>query len=293
MMDLANGVVPGCALPEGGRGEMAGFMDHCNARSALLLRASSYSVLGLSLAGLASFGCARAPDQITDAGPAFSFPDLSSLFDSGAGDASEVQPKDDGSLSAQAPSDAAQHQDAETPAPQDGGSQTQGAADGSQADASPSVSKDAEVADAGPVSECRPGTYAGTFKGQIKAKILGIELPLSIKINGDISIDAQTSDPSSSDLVIQNGSISGEDADGNPVQAEVTGSLNCNSKQLENGTLTNGVYTRTAIGQTVTFSGTVTATYQPGDPPSVAGNWKTESGFEAGSGTFQATWQAP
>jgi hypothetical protein len=149
---------------------------------------------------------------------------------------------------------------------------------------------DAGALDSGspPTSDCKPGTYEGTFEGEIQ--ILGF---ISLPIDGEISIGIHTSS-AGDDLVIENGTIEGEDQDGNPVHAEVEGTLQCATKKLVGGRLLNGTYTRTGLNMTVNFQGTADATYTPGDSPSVSGTWQTTGGLvERGSGTFEATFAGP
>ena len=137
-------------------------------------------------------------------------------------------------------------------------------------------------------STCFAGVYTGTFEGEIK--VLGF---ISLPIEGEIAITVATSDSGDS-LTIEDGEIMGEDQDGNPIQAEVSGSMNCVTNRLENGKLLNGVYTRTGLGMTVEFEGTADATYEPGDQPSLSGTWKTNGGpIEQGMGTFGAKFQLP
>jgi hypothetical protein len=110
---------------------------------------------------------------------------------------------------------------------------------------------------------------------------------VNIDIKGDISIDALSA-AEGDVLTIDHGKVTGTDTDGNPVTADVTGTLDCRTKQLMNGALTNGVYTRKIINQTVNFSGSAQAVYNPGNPPSVNGVWQTSGGVEMGNGTFNA-----
>jgi hypothetical protein len=139
-------------------------------------------------------------------------------------------------------------------------------------------------ADSGPPvsTECQPGTYVGSFSGKITALFV-----VNINITGDISIDALTA-AGGDVLTIDHGKVTGSDSDGNPVTADVTGTLDCATKQLMNGALSNGVYTRKIINQTVNFAGTVQAVYAPGNPPAVSGVWQTSGGVEMGSGNFNA-----
>jgi hypothetical protein len=130
--------------------------------------------------------------------------------------------------------------------------------------------------------ECKAGTYVGTFSGRITALFV-----VNIDIKGDISIDALSAGGGDV-LTIDHGKITGTDTEGNPVTADVTGTLDCKTKQLMNGALSNGVYVRKLINQTVKFQGTAQAVYAPGDPPTVNGVWQTSGGIEMGSGTFTA-----
>ncbi len=139
-----------------------------------------------------------------------------------------------------------------------------------------------------PAPTCLPGTYDGTFEGTIT--LLGV---IPLPINGQIAIHVE-SNATGDRLTIDNGSISGEDQDGNTVKADVTGTLNCATNKLENGTLANGEYKRKSLGTTVKFTGVVTANYMPGEKPTMAGTWKTDGGaFENGEGTFQAKFANP
>jgi hypothetical protein len=147
-------------------------------------------------------------------------------------------------------------------------------------DDGPAPEEDAAVM---PVSECKAGTYRGTFNGNIAAFFI-----INIPISGTIAIDVITSGDDPEMLVIDNGKVVGTDDDGNPVNADVFGMLRCSTKTLEGGELRNGVYVRQSINQTVNFSGTVQAVYHAGDPPSVSGTWSTQGGVESGSGPFNA-----
>jgi hypothetical protein len=148
------------------------------------------------------------------------------------------------------------------------------------------VSRDASASerDAGarPEPECKPGTYVGTFSGNISAFFI-VNLPIA----GTLRITALTASQGD-DLVIDTGRIEGQDQDGNPVSADVRGVVRCATKQLEGGELDNGMYTRRSVGQTVRFDGTAQATYRPGDIPIVEGTWMTRGGIESGAGSFSA-----
>jgi hypothetical protein len=144
----------------------------------------------------------------------------------------------------------------------------------------------------GPVDaglSCVPGTYKGVFAGDISA-LLGI---IKREVSGTISIDIALSG-SASRLEIRNGTLSGKDSMGFPVRAVVSGTLNCETKRLENGRLTEGVYEGndpiTNRPSTTQFSGTCTANYTT-DPPSASGGWDVQNrlGTRGGEGTWSAT----
>jgi hypothetical protein len=159
----------------------------------------------------------------------------------------------------------------------DSGTTTPPADAGTAADASTPVK---------PASECVPGTYKGSFSGQVSFIPSLFGSLLSVDITGAITINMGTN-TSGNQLVISDGSVTGNDQDGRPITAVVTGTLDCVTKKLLNGKLTNGKYVRSS-SNTVEFSGTVTADYSP-NPPSAAGAWKTSGGFlEGGGGSWSA-----
>jgi hypothetical protein len=166
--------------------------------------------------------------------------------------------------------------DAAVPAT-DSGTTTPSADAGTATDASTPVK---------PTSECVPGTYKGAFSGQVSFIPSLFGSLLSVDITGAITISMGTN-TSGNQLVISDGSVTGKDQDGRPITAVVTGTLDCVTKKLLNGKLTNGKYVRSS-SNTVEFSGTVTADYSP-NPPSAAGAWKTSGGFlEGGGGSWSA-----
>lgn len=161
--------------------------------------------------------------------------------------------------------------------------------DGSEAGPDADATTDAEPE---PVSRCVPGVYRGTFEGELRVRILLLELNL-FDIAGEIEITAEAAGADADRLQIQNGRIEGADQDGNPVQADVSGTLDCGTLQLEDGTLTNGLYVREAFDMEVEFEGTVEATYEPGETPRVVGTWSAQGERESGDGTFEAALEPP
>lgn len=141
------------------------------------------------------------------------------------------------------------------------------------------------AADAG--AACVAGTYEGVFAGTVQFLPTPLGALLDVDIEGSLEITVEA-DALGSVLVARNGKVRGSDQDGNPVEADLTGSLDCASKKLVNGKLVNGQYTRGGF-ITTSFSGTVEGAYVA-DPPSASGTWKTSAGFlEGGGGTWSAT----
>jgi len=156
------------------------------------------------------------------------------------------------------------------------------------ADAAPPV-QDAARPDAG---ACLPGRYSGAFAGEITA-LFGF---VRIDITGTISIEIAAAG-SADQLPIKNGKLDGKDQDGNPITGLVGGTLNCTSRKLESGRITEGTYNRSdpILGgppTTVRFSGTVTGNYS-NSPPSAQGKWEVqnENGLSAGTGSWSVTLQ--
>jgi len=238
-----------------------------------LFRAGRAAASCLVAAG-ALLACARTAEdpgrflpaeQVTD-DPEVVLPDASAMSDAGPLGEAGAAPDAGAAVDAGADAGAAPGSDA-------------GAADGGSA---PDA---ATYSDAGPASECVPGTYKGAFSGQVNFLPIAFGGLLGVDITGTISISIEA-DAKGALLTAKNGTVEGTDQDGNPVRAQVTGTLDCATKKLQNGKLVNGTYVRT--GTTVSFSGTVTADYSP-NPPSATGTWKTSGGLlEGGNGVWSA-----
>jgi len=164
-------------------------------------------------------------------------------------------------------------------------------------DAGPPPAPDAGtpvVPDAGRVG-CLPGTYKGGFEGEISA-LLGL---IRIDVAGEMTIDVELSG-SGDRLTIRNGLLQGTDTseDKNPLFARISGVLNCATKKLENGVISDGTYNRVdplrpgSQPTTTTFSGTATGSYST-NPPAAVGTWtvKNGSGTRTSMGTFNVTLQ--
>jgi hypothetical protein len=140
------------------------------------------------------------------------------------------------------------------------------------------------IADAAPVraSDCKPGTYSGTFV--LNVGFLGIN---SLTLMGNLSITLVANKPSaqfgefnSGILTVAPGAMfSAKDNLGDVLFADIAGQLDCGSRMFV-GTLSNGGYyvfgNDAASGM---LDGTMSAPYDPGEagPPTL------------GSGTFTFT----
>jgi len=138
----------------------------------------------------------------------------------------------------------------------------------------------------GPPAVCRPGTYAGVFAGELRA-LLGIA---RVEISGALRFALPTA--GGGKLALQSGLLSGRDSEGNPINATISGTLNCVTGQIEGGRLTGGTYTRpdpVLRGRTTTaqFTGVTVGTFSD-DPPSAKGSWALDPDRSARSGS--GTW---
>lgn len=154
----------------------------------------------------------------------------------------------------------------------------------------PAEPVDAGAHDAGKVG-CLPGTYVGSFEGEISA-LLGA---IRIEVAGDITIDVELSGTVDR-LTVRKGVLQGTDtsADKNPLFARIGGVLNCATKKLERGTITDGTYNRVdpiwgGPPTTTTFSGTIAGIYST-NPPAAVGTWMVENA--TGTRQSMGTWNA-
>lgn len=136
---------------------------------------------------------------------------------------------------------------------------------------------------------CVPGTYRGVFEGDITA-LLG---HVHIRISGDLLIDL-TGAVGATQLEVRNGRLQGTDQSGNPIEARVTGRVDCRTLQLTGGLLSSGSYRRRdpiwgGPAVTIGFRGVATGTFFD-DPASAIGRWEVvnERGTRSGSGTWTA-----
>ncbi len=211
--------------------------------------------------------------------------------DDGAGDDAEAdlpdEQSDDDTISGQ---DAGTRQDAG--ADRDGASQLvvppgkDAAVDaGSDAaalvDAAADAAQDASTAvvDAGP--PCTPGIYAGQFQGSLSG-------PLTFgraDVTGAVTLQV-TSASAGRTLQIQSGALDGVDDKGNAFVAKITGTIDCGTRQLVNGTITNGDYKQLLLH--TAFIGVASASYSSN--PALMGQMQFQNLFGQSGGS--ASWSA-
>ena len=137
-------------------------------------------------------------------------------------------------------------------------------------------------------SRCVAGRYVGTFSGELRA-LNGI---VRIDVVGVIRFELPSAEGGS--LTVRAGTIEGKDADGHPMQAIVSGVLNCTTGELDNGRITAGTYTRpdpVLRNRTTTarFAGVMRAKFTAGERPTGEGTWDVDSerSTRNGNGTFE------
>lgn len=139
----------------------------------------------------------------------------------------------------------------------------------------------AEAGAEAPAVACLPGSYRGEINGEITSSFS------RERIAGTIEIDLVGAGDT---LEVASGTIRGTDQDGNALTAKVTGFLDCRTQRLEQGALSDGLYTRpSSLVSTIHFAGDVAATYSS-QPAALQGTWTLESalGTRSGSGRFTA-----
>jgi hypothetical protein len=175
--------------------------------------------------------------------------------------------------------DASAPRDAGTTPAKDAGQDKPDAAAAADAATSTPV-KDAAVDAGTAVATCTAGTYAGMFSVDISGGLSRdtFEGTVTLQLTG-------TGD----NLKVQTGSLNGKDAAGNPLTAKVSGSLNCLTKKLEGGTVSDGVFEQRGLISTVRFSGTMAASFAT-ETSALQGTWTLESSLKtrSGSGRFTA-----
>lgn len=241
----------------------------------------------------APFGSSGSRDIRTrnagDASAAGGAGDAGDADDAGdAGDAGGLMSGDAGDASARPSTASADGRDAGSTQDDAGSIQDDAAVPASVRDAGlVTPTRDGGTAAAsGASARCQAGVYAGVFSGQIQALLGVVRLGISGTVRVEVAAGA-----TSGVIEVQNGTLDGTDAEGNPIRARLSARLNCAEKQLENGRITDGVYTRVdpiwRVPLRAHFVGTVAGRYGA-SPPSVAGSWEVFSDLfgRSGGGTF-------
>jgi hypothetical protein len=125
--------------------------------------------------------------------------------------------------------------------------------------------------------ECMPGIYEGTFEGPVTFAV-GSFNNVSGTLRAELVLDA-----SGDALQVRDGLMTGKDSTGVGMSAGWTGTVNCASKQLENGRHEHGAWENGS-----TFTGTLEGTYAIA-PYVVSGTWKVQSEqipLAGGNGTW-------
>jgi hypothetical protein len=129
------------------------------------------------------------------------------------------------------------------------------------------------IADSAPVraaSDCKPGTYVGTF-----VMMVGYAGVTTLTLKGPLSITLEANKPSPHPGEFNSGTLTvapgaqfrGTDNLGDVITADLSGQLNCGTRMFV-GTLTNGV--ADVFGSdaaTVSVDGSMAATYDPSATP--------------------------
>lgn len=135
------------------------------------------------------------------------------------------------------------------------------------------------VVDAGP--PCTPGTYAGSFEGELNGLLAFIRADVSGEITLQVTLAS-----SGRALQIQSGSLDGVDQNGDPFVASVSGSIDCTTRQLLNGTILDGEYGRFLLRKS--FRGVASANYSSN--PALMGQLEFQNALGGSGGS--ATWSA-
>jgi hypothetical protein len=134
-----------------------------------------------------------------------------------------------------------------------------------------------------PVPHCREGIYAGTFSGMIQ--VFGLSLST---VTGTLSTQLRLN-PAGTYLELRDARVIGVDQDGNTLTVDLSGNINCMSNELEDGTLTNGVFHNVASNGDTPFVGEAQGTYSS-DPHSVVGTFTVQATDFISLLTGRGTW---
>jgi hypothetical protein len=139
---------------------------------------------------------------------------------------------------------------------------------------------------------CQAGHYQGTFEGKYhSAAFFGV--PLDVDINGNIDFTLNQG-MNGEFFEISEGHVDGgANASGIvvPFSADIIGTLNCSTGQLEDAGLVNGQYDVATVLNY--FEGPVTGTYDRNTSAFTIGTWSVvepAAPGSGGSGTWQAGW---
>ncbi len=144
-----------------------------------------------------------------------------------------------------------------------------------------------QLIDAGQQPDCVPGAYAGEFEGSVT--IENIPVPVFGTVNMVLEQQEEGWSGEFPTLVIKDGYLEGE-ALGFPYEAALEGTLNCETLQLENGRLVDGIYIWNNTDQYF-WEGTIKGAYNPQQHAFYDGEWEGEeaNGFAIGVGTWSAS----
>jgi hypothetical protein len=145
---------------------------------------------------------------------------------------------------------------------------------------------------------CKAGHYQGSFAGNYTSGASIIGIPLAVTGNVDFVLNQSMAGEF---FDIGNGHVTGTASGGTivgvPFSADIVGTLNCNTGQIENAGLKNGQYT--ALGIFVgKFEGPVTGQYDRTTSTFTSGTWNVKEIGAAGpqfggAGTWDAKWVGP
>ena len=146
----------------------------------------------------------------------------------------------------------------------------------------PDVLQDASIAvDAAPpldaaspseraTPDCQPGLYTGEFSGQLEAA--GVALSV---VGGPITA-TMTLDADGRYLDMGDATVFGRDALGSTVWASLTGRVNCETLEIEDGQLERGQYYIASRRSSLSFDGVVHGTYGA-SPHGLQGTWSVSA----------------
>jgi len=135
---------------------------------------------------------------------------------------------------------------------------------------------------------CKPGHYTGSFTGTYSSFLTFVGVPIPVAGNVSLDLD-QTSNGEF--YTISNGFVSGTADLLFPYWCNIIGTLNCRTKQIDNGALRNCTYcvggadieSGVCIGVAGHFNGPLTADYDSSIHAFVNGTWAGSEQVDAGA----------